>query len=199
MVPQSKQLSPPHVLTEYSVLPQTDFFHLLCDKHIFKLAYNPYTIWGWCVTIWTVRFPSICAVGMNIQGNLSGSILCFSKGLHTAHCPSIVPIKIFWCQEHFSITTSLSILTQQVFQEHFLLAAPSNRTPTFNFYILLPSCTKAPILVEKGCMRTFPNSAKRPTHVVLETPRNTWKHGLEFQQLKAAWLSRGSLLIAKTA
>lgn len=93
MVPQSKQLSPPHVLTEYSVLPQTDFFHLLCDKHIFKLAYNPYTIWGWCVTIWTVRFPSICAVGMNIQGNLSGSILCFSKGLHTAHCPSIVPIK----------------------------------------------------------------------------------------------------------
>lgn len=76
----------------------------------------------------------------------------------------------------------------------------SNRTPTFNFCILLPSCTEVPTLSEKGCMRTFPNSTNSPNPRCAENFQKYMKtHRLEFQQFKAAWLSRGSLIVSKTA
>lgn len=45
---------------------------------------------------------------------------------------------------------SLSILTQQVCQEHFLPVSLSQRMPNFNIYTLLPSCTKVHSLGEKS-------------------------------------------------
>lgn len=139
------QASPSSVLSEYSVLPQADFFHFVINTFLnlpaIQTQYKSDKSHSG-----QLRLPSIFAAGMNTEGNLLGSVLCFSKGLCTVHCPSIVPIKIFRCQEHFSITTSLSILTQQVFQEHFLLVALSNRTPVFNIYTFLPTCAKVTIL-----------------------------------------------------
>lgn len=128
-------------ISAYSVLPQADFFHLR-----FQACLQP--IHNTRVTFWTVRFPNVCAAGMNTQGNLLSSTLCLPNGLYTVHCPSSVPVTILWCQEHFSITASLRLLTPQ-FQEHFLLVALFNRTPTFNFYTL-SSCTEVPVLCKKG-------------------------------------------------